>query len=358
MALKVTVTNSKEGIAVRRVADGFVDPVAIAPINSGVVLVAEKSGAIYKLNPQTGTRDLIIQVSNIGPDGIIGLAAGEKFVSNGEFFLMYTRYHSGFQSDYLIVQRYRYSPTITVEDNSGPAMMVSFPQSNGGGWLGYAADGSLLAATGDGGGPSSSAQNDASFLGKLVRITPNPDPFAGVAPQYFLFSTIAKGLHRPSGGGQIDGGVLIGDRGQDVAQELNFVANGATGQNYGSPYKEGTRVVQGTPPANLTDPALEYFRSGGLRTGQAIVGGGRGPSAVASLKDRYVFADENGSIFTVPIASFVSGTTLSSTVMERRNEDFAPNLGSIDRPVSVNAGVDGSLYILDADGEIFRVDAG
>ena len=59
LPVTVTVTDSKEGIAVHRVATGFSNPVAIAPVSATAVLVAEKAGTIYLLNPQDGSRTVL-----------------------------------------------------------------------------------------------------------------------------------------------------------------------------------------------------------------------------------------------------------------------------------------------------------
>ncbi|WP_242139101.1 PQQ-dependent sugar dehydrogenase [Sphingomonas sp. TREG-RG-20F-R18-01] len=357
LALAVTVTNSKEGIAVRRVATGFTSPVAMAPVSDTVVLVAEKGGAIYQLNPQTGARTLLVQVASPGPVGVVAMAAAPSFTTDGTFFVMYMS-----QAGSLIVNRYlRNNAGPTVPDTFGPTLAINAAQYAGGGWLGYDATGTLLAATGDAGGkgdPTGSAQDDASRLGKLLRIAANPDPYAGASPVFFLISTIAKGFHQPNGGSLSGTGILLADHGQDAAEEINSIATGATAGNFGWPFLEGTRAVQGTAPAGLTAPVLEYLRASGLRTGQAIVGGAMGPSAIPSLRSQYVFADGGGAIFAINAASLAAGTTASASMIERRDADFAPDQGTIDHPVAVTAGPGGTLYILDQDGEVFRVDAG
>jgi glucose/arabinose dehydrogenase len=354
LALSLTVTNSKEGVAVHRIATGFANPVAIAPISATAMLVAERAGAIYLLNPQTGTKTLLVQIVNVGTVGVTALAAAPTFATDGTFFAMYTT-----PTGYLVINRYLRNPAgPTVPDNFGPTLVVSAPQYAGGGWLGYDASGALLAATSDAGGkgdPSGSAQDDASRLGKLLRIVPNPDPYAGASPVFFLVSTMAKGFHQPNGGSQFGNSLLLADHGQDVAEEIDMVS-GATGSNFGWPFKEATRTVSGSPPAGLIDPVLEYFRSTGLRTGQAIIAGAMGPSAVASLRNQYILADGNGAIFAVDTGFLSAGTTSSADVVERRDADFAPDAGTITHPVAITAGPGGALFILDADGDIFRVD--
>jgi glucose/arabinose dehydrogenase len=356
LALSVTVTNSKEGVVVRRIANGFTNPVSIAPISATAILVAEKAGAVYLLNPESGAKTLLVQIANVGTVGVTALAVAPTFANDGTFFAMYAT-----ANGFLVINRYLRNPAgPTVPDNSGPVLTVSAPQYAGGGWLGYDASGALLAATGDAGGqgdPSGSAQNDGSRLGKLLRITPNPDPFAFASPVFFLVSTIAKGFHQPNGGSQLGSSLLVADHGQDFAEEIDLVSN-APGSNFGWPFKEGTRTVSSNAPAGLIDPVLEYFRSTGLRTGQAIIGGAMGPSAVASLRDQYIFADSSGAIFSIGASLLSAGTTRSADVLERRDADFAPDVGTITRPVAVTAGPGGTLYVLDADGEIFRVDGG
>lgn len=357
LALAVTVINSKEGIAVRRVATGFVSPAAISPIDDTAMLVAEKAGAVYLLNPQTGTKALLAQIANVGGVGVTAIAASRTFTSDGTFFAMYTT-----ATGFLVIERYLRNPVgPTVSYVPGSILAVNAPQYEGGGWLGFDAAGALLAATGDAGGsgdPTGSAQDDTSRLGKIIRITPNPDPFAGASPIYFLFSTIAKGLHQPNGGGQFGNAVLVADHGQAMAEEIDFLPFGGSVQNYGWPFNEGTFAVGGTPPVAVIDPVVQYPRGAGPRAGQAIVGGAIGPSAVASLRNQYVFADGSGAIFTLASASIQQGTTLAAAMFERRDADFAPDQGVIDRPVAITVSPIGSMYILDADGEIFRVDAG
>ncbi|TCP71153.1 hypothetical protein C8J43_102227 [Sphingomonas sp. PP-CE-1G-424] len=358
IALQVTVTNSKEGIAVHRVATGFIHPVAIASLSATRMLVAERSGAIYDLNPQTGARTLFYQVANVGTGdrGMIALAVAPTFTTTGIFHVMFTN-----PNGFLIVQRYlRNQAGPTVPDNSGPLLAVSAPQYPGGGWLGYDA-GNLIIATGDAGGagdPAGSAQDSSSRLGKILRVTNNPDPYAGASPQFFLVSAIAKGLRNPNGGAYYSGGLLIADSGQDVAEEVDFLPLGAPVTNFGWPFKEGTKIVHGTPPADIVDPSIQYPHTGGTRFGQAIVGGFVGSPTIASLSGVYVFADRNGALFTTPADPLRRAGTIEGPMLERRNEDFAPDQGTIDRPVSFGVASDGQAYIVDDDGEIFSIDQG
>ena len=355
LALSVTVTNSKEGVAVHRVAAGFTNPVAMSPVSATAMLVAEKGGAIYLLNLETGTKSLLIQIDNVGAVGVTAMAAAPTFAANGTFFVMYTT-----QYGYLVINRFLRNPAgPTVPDNNGPLLGISAPQYSGGGWLGYDSSGILLAATGDAGGTTDStgsAQDTTSRLGKLLRLAPNPDPYAGATAVFFLVSTIAKGFHQPNGGSQFGNSILLADHGQDVAEEIDLVTPGTSVTNFGWPFKEGTRTLGNATATDLVDPVVEYFRTTGLRTGKAIIGGAAGPSAVASLRNQYVFGDGGGAIFAINTAAITAGTTRPADAIERRDADFAPDVGTIDHPVAITSGPGGALFILDADGEVFRVD--
>ncbi|HEX8307552.1 MAG TPA: PQQ-dependent sugar dehydrogenase [Allosphingosinicella sp.] len=353
--LTVTVSNSKEGVSTRRVGTSFVNPAAASPVNDTIVLVAEKNGAIYSFNPQNGGKQLLFQIPSVSGHGVLAVLARPDFAATGRFFVMYT--NNGF----LVVNEYLRNPAgPTVPNNFGPLLQVEAPQYSGGGWLGFAPDGNLLIATGDAGGygdPSGSAQNDSSRLGKLIRGSPNPDPFAGATANFYVLNTVAKGLHRPVGGFVYPGGLLIEDRGQSIADEVNLFSIGTNGANFGWPFKEGMQLIQGNPPANLLDPVISYGRPGGVPV-LGTVGGAVAGNGVASIGGHYVFADRSGAIFSLPTATLQNGITLTLSAVERRTADFAPDSGLIDEPVAVVADSAGRVYLLDADGEIFRVDAG
>jgi glucose/arabinose dehydrogenase len=354
--IAVTVSNSKEGVSVRRVGTAFVNPAAMTPVQGGLLLVAERNGAIYAFDPQNGARQLLVQIPSVSGQGVLSIAAAPDYAARGRFFVMYT--NNGF----LIVQEYLRNVALTVPHVSGPVLGVAAPDYAGGGWLGFDPQGNLLIATGDAGGtgdPTGSAQSDSSYLGKIIRVTPHPDPFAGAAATYYILTRIAKGLHQPVGGSVyssvFSSGLLIGDRGQTVAEEINHLPTGASGVNFGWPFKEGYQIVRGPPPAGITDPVTDYPRLSGSVV-QGTVGGAVAGTLVESISGDYVFADRSGAIFTLP----TTRTTLQNarTSTERRTADFAPDVGTIDQPVAIVADSAGRLFILDGDGEVFRVDAG
>ena len=102
---------------------------------------------------------------------------------------------------------------------------------------------------------------------------------------------------------------------------------------------------------------LEYSHGSGPREGNTVTGGHvyRGP--VEALRGQYVFADfGNGNLWSFPISRIAIGTTVPSSQFILRRADFAPNAGAINLPVSFGTDQAGNLYIVDFDGEIFRIE--
>lgn len=349
LALSVTVSNSKEGIAVRRIATGFDDPTAMGwAYSSSSFLIAERNGAIYSFDGKSGNRIKVIQVPSVGDLGVLAVT---RTPGGSSIFVMYT------SSGSLIVQEYVYDNSVFkhVPRSFGPVLQVAAPDYAGGGWLGFDPGGTLEVATGDAGGtgdPSGSAQNDASLLGKLIGVT-------GGGTQSYKLTLLAKGLHQPVGGVHVSTpsavGLLIGDRGQAVADEVDFVPHLKTGSNFGWPFKEGFQIVRGTPPAGVVDPVVEYPRMSAAAV-HGIIGGAYAGVPVQAIAGDYVFADRSGVIFTLPITRMPLQNVRAG--LERRTADFVPDVGAINQPVAIVGDFDDRLYILDADGEVFVVEAG
>ena len=385
--LQVTVANSNEGIAVRRIATGFSQPLYVAGIpGDRRVLVLEKTGNIMLLDPVNGARSLFMDAalfpgagglvrnfSTAGEGGLLGIAVAPDFQSTG-IFVVYSTLANGD----IVIRRFRTGSNGLGNPASQETILtIPHPQFSNhyGGWMGYGPDGFLYIATGDGGGagdPLNNAQNRNSRLGKILRARIPADPFAGAAPVFvepapgnpFLNGggdpyVFAYGLRNPFRASFFAGGLLIGDVGQGAVEEIDLLGTNEGGANFGWPFREGTRVFRNdTPPAGLIDPVAEYSHGTGPREGRTVTGGYvyRGP--IASLQGQYVFADYiAGNIWTVPASLLVRGQTLASSRFERRNEDFAPDAGTIDQIASFGEDSSGNLYLVGLDGEIYMVTA-
>lgn len=351
--LQVTVTNDKEGIAVHRIASGFVDPVAIVPIPGDTKLfVAERGGKIYTLDPATGERTLFQEVFSSSPQGERGLKAialGPDYISSGRYFIL-----SGMEFGEVYINDCTRRGTFGgPECFRGVAAEAHGQLNNYGAFAGYGPDGKAYFVTGDAGGqrdPTGSAQNEGSILGKLLRIDNNPDPYAGASPQYYIATKLSKGFRNPRGGTFFKGMLLVGDRGESEKEEINLVSLTSAG-NYGWPFKEGSTILS-APPMATTDPVIEYPHV----QGGGVVGGYVYRGKVSSLGSQYIFADQSGVIYSVPSSQISQGKTLGPDALERRTLDFAPDAGTLGSPVAFGEDLNGELYILNANGDIFRVD--
>ena len=71
---------------------------------------------------------------------------------------------------------------------------------------------------------------------------------------------------------------------------------------------------------------------------------------------QYAFGDfVNGNLSSFPIARIGLGGTLPSSQFTVRRASFAPPQGTIDNISSFGVDQQGNLYIVDFDGEIFRI---
>ena len=383
LELTITVTNAGvDSFVVRRVGTGFDQPlyVAAVPGDAGRMFVVEKTGRIRLLTLATGAiaatpfLDVSASISADGERGLLGFATAPDFATTGTFYVYVTAPNGD-------IELRRYRTPAGNRDVADPAtadvlLRIAHPLSNhNGGWIDFGPDGFLYLAVGDGGGggdPDDNGQNRNSLLGKILRLDvandafpadPNRDyaipagnPFAsmGGAPEvwaYGLRNPFRNSFDRPTGN------LFIADVGQNMVEEVNLMRPGDAGANYGWRIREGTQPFQGSTTETLTNPVLEYLHGSGPRQGRSVTGGHvyRGP--VEALVGHYFFADFiTGNIWSVPLSRLSVGRTLPSDEFTIRTMSFAPNQGTIVNPASFGVDAAGNLYIVDFDGEVFRVE--
>jgi len=380
------------GFTVTRVSAALGQPIfADAPAGDGERLfVADRAGAVFILDRATGEvaqtpfLDLFDEVSTGGERGLLGLAFSPDFASDGTFYV-----HLSNADGDTEVRRYTVSaddPDRADPDSGDVILRVEQPFSNhNGGFLGFGPEGLLHLALGDGGGslPNSDdnpAQDPGSLLGKVLRLDvsgddfpddplrdyaiPAGNPFAegGGAPEVW-----ALGLRNPfrASFDPATGDLFIGDVGEGRLEEVDILPAGQGGLNFGWNAFEGTldfRQTANVPEgAAFTPPVLEFEHGGGPLQGNSVTGGvvHRGP--IEALRGEFVFGDfVSGNIWSVPAerltAAREAGETLTGADFTLRNDQIAPDAGSIDLISSFGTDADGNLYITDLDGEIFRVD--
>ena len=382
--LVVNVTNAgPDGFRVRRVATGLAQPlyVTAVPDGSGRVFVVERAGRIRILDPVTGAiaatpfLDIVGQTTTDSERGLLGFAVAPDFATTGTFYVYLTNLAGDSE-----LRRYRTLPGN--RDRADPTtgdVILAFDQpfaNHNGGWLDFGPDGFLYLASGDGGSsgdPQNNAQNPNTLLGKMLRIDPSSDAFptdafrdyaippgnpfaaAGGRPEIW-----ALGLRNPfrASFDPATGNLWIGDVGQGAIEEVDLMRPTDGGANFGWRIFEGTQIFAGPSLPGLTPPVAEYGHGSGPRQGNSITGGYvyRGP--VEALRGQYIFGDFiTGNLWSFPLSRISLGATLASSEFTLRNASFAPTQGTIDNIASFGVDQQGNLYIVDFDGEIFRIEA-
>jgi glucose/arabinose dehydrogenase len=302
--------------------------------------------------------------------GLLGLAFHPDYARNGRFFVNYTD-----PLGTTVVSEFRASSNPDLANAASERVLLrqAQPYSNhNGGHLAFSPlDGKLYVGLGDGGSggdPQNNAQNDATWLGKMLRIdvdakdpgkeyaVPADNPFAGRTSP--LAEIWAKGLRNPwrYSFDRAKGDLWIGDVGQGSWEEIDWrAASSQGGENYGWRRMEGAHCydpASGCQTSALTLPVLEYPHTSSPQR-CSVTGGvvARGPS-VPEIAGRYLFADYcSGELFSV--------LRLGAGVTDARNHkgEWVPAGGrSIGNVTDIGEDARGDVYVADpAGGEVFRL---
>lgn len=401
-----TVPNpvAAQSISVERVASGLNRPVFLtAPPGDfeRVFILEQHTGQIRILQLASGSVSptpflTIPNISQGNEQGLLGLAFHPNYATNGFFYVNVT-------TPTTRVLRYSVSAgDSNLADPSGELQILEIDQPQGnhnGGWIGFGPDEFLYVALGDGGGAndfgtghtsgSGNAQDLTSLLGKILRLDVDGDDFPGDASRNYAIPVSnpfvglmgedeiwAWGLRNPwrMSFDRMTGDLYIADVGQGTCEELNLqLARSVGGENYGWRLREGvietpTAGIGGARPLGAIDPFLDYSHGGANGCsnpppeffGSSITGGYvyRGP--IASLRGRYFFADFVrgriwSTIWDLSNPSTHDGTNCTDLTDHALDPDFDPDVGTIDSIASFGEDSAANLYVIDLDGEIFRV---
>ncbi len=259
--------------------------------------------------------DINTLVSTGGERGLLGLAFHPDYASNRYFFVYYTDL-----SGDSVIARYQVSVGDANDADEGTATPVlSFSQpapNHNGGDLHFGDDGYLYISSGDGGGDWCGSQDNASLLGKILRIDVDTDDFpmdsdrnygipptnpnagtAGAAPEIWVM-----GLRNPwrFSFDRANGDLFIGDVGEGTWEEFDHLPVGSqSNANLGWPWFEGdstfTTCSEPMGPFTSCDdspftcPVLELNQSVGACS--AIGGYRYRGSGYPSLQGIYFFTD-------------------------------------------------------------------
>ena len=266
--------------------------------------VAEKSGRVRRIVNGSARVVVRVKVSAGSEQGLLGLA----FSLDGQkLYVDYTDRQGNTHVDEFTMHKNK-----AQHKTRRPILFQAQPFANhNGGQVTVGPDGMLYVGFGDGGSggdPFGNAQNLGTFLGKILRINPNPsggfpysipldNPFVGVPgakPEIWMY-----GLRNPwrFSLDRATHDVWIGDVGQNLFEEIDFAPAGQTGINWGWNRREGMHpYLGGTSPVDARDPVIETSHADG---NCAITGGYvyRG-SAIPALSGAYVYGDFcTGEIF-------------------------------------------------------------
>lgn len=382
--IAVTVANvGPDGFRVARVGAGLAQPLYLTGMRdgSGRVFIVEQAGRIRILNPANGAisatpfLDVSAETTTTGERGLLGLALAPDFAVGGTFYVYMTN-----PAGQIEIRRYRTmaaNPNQADPSTADVILRIEHPgqDNHNGGWIDFGPDGMLYLATGDGGGggdPTNNAQNLGSFLGKMLRIDPRTDAFPADPLRDYaipagnpfaagggLAEIWAYGLRNPfrASFDLLTQTLWIGDVGQAAREEIDLMRPSDAGANFGWRILEGTAPFSGGPTTGLIPPVAEYLHGTGPREGNSVTGGYvyRGP--IEAFRGNYFFGDfVIGNIWSVPVARINPGNTLPSARFTLRRTQFAPAAGTINNISSFGVDQAGNLYIVDYDGEIFRVE--
>ena len=301
--------------------------------------------------------DISDRLGTGGERGLLGLAFHPEFATNGRIFVNYTNPGGATR-----ISEFR----ATSADRADPAtervrLLVPQPFSNhNGGSVNFGNDGRLYIALGDGGSggdPLGSGQNLSVLLGKILRIdvdsgapyaVPADNPFAataGAEPEIRAY-----GLRNPwrMSFDRATGDLYVGDVGQSEREEINVgLAARGGGENYGWNVTEGTLCFnpsRGCDTSGITMPVLDYGHGEGCSvTGGVVYAGCRIPDLVGT----YFYGDF--------CTGFVRSFRLADGVATDQ-QDWTAGLEGIGRISSFGTDAAGEVYVVDYDGEIYRLE--
>jgi hypothetical protein len=302
--------------------------------------------------------DVSARISAGGERGLLGLAFHPGYAQNGRFFVNYTDRNGDTH-----IAEFRGGPGADTADAASERLILfvaqPFSNHNGGG-LAFGRDGMLYIGLGDGGSggdPFRNGQSLDSHLGKMLRIdVDRGTPYAVPADNPFVATAGARGeiwaygLRNPwrFAFDRTTGDLLIADVGQGDWEEVDVgLASRRGGENYGWNVTEGTHCFSprsGCDTAGITLPILEYDHGEGCSvTGGVVYRGCRLPG----YQGTYFYSDY--------CSAFVRSFRLEAgRATDRRDWTMALGRG-LDRPTSFGVDADGEAYIVDQDGEIYRI---
>ena len=342
----------------------------------------EQTGKIYLIN-NLQNKSLFLDLSkkisvSVTPDerGLLGMVFDPNFQSNGFFYVSYID-----TENYSVVSRFRLSENKDEVDIESEKKLIYFEQpfnNHNGSHLDFnPIDNYLYISFGDGGAsgdPYGNAQNLHNFFGSILRIDPQDDG------SYLIPNDNPLVLHKKNNDSDIkseiwayglrnvwrfsfdnnNGDIYMGDVGQYLWEEINYLEFGENGGNFGWNIMEGNHCYPepGCDKEGFINPIFEYpsdanypFSLMGIKqenvSGCSVTGGYiyRG-NQIKSLYGLYIFSDFcTGKIWALdPLKNIVQEIT-------------EPLLGSEKHMISsFSQDINNEIYIVEFSGKIYKIE--
>jgi glucose/arabinose dehydrogenase len=339
---------------------GLSSPVDLqAPPGDARLFIAELPGRIRVVQGgvllPTPFLDISGRVFTLGEAGLLSFAFDPQFSTNGFVYVHFIENIPNTNGD-IVVERYGVSTGDPNQlDVSSAELVIRISHhdfaNHYGGRVAFGPDGMLYLSTGDGGGGGDTlgnGQNLTTHLGKLLRLDVSTLPYT-IPPDNPTWGAAqssenwAIGLRNPFryAFDVPTGRLVIADVGQGQREEVDVVAAGASGLNFGWNIMEGMLCFAGPCPSpGLTLPVYDYDHSQGC----AIIGGYvyRG-AAIPELQGQYLFSDLCGG--------FVRSLSMENGVVTAGQ---APSV-NVGTPLSFGQDGFGEIYVLTADNRVLRI---
>lgn len=314
------------------------------------IWMTERYGRVSRLNPQTGDRttilDLTSEVLDVSEAGLLGLVLHPNFATTPQVFLAYVYFSNGYKEK---IVRYDYNSNSNALENE--FVLIDGINANSthiGCRLMILPDNTILASTGDY-QTTSSSQNDNSLSGKILRMNldgtiPSDNPFG---PNSYVYS---KG-HRNAQGLALgpNGTIYSSEHGPTTNDELNIIVPGG---NYGWPSVAGycntsTEMAACNNMTNYQDPLTIWYSGSTIAPSDLIwydheaIPEWQGKLLMTVLKAEHLKVIE------------VDGTTGTSVVDQEilfnasheNNPSSSFNQGQFDRLRDICAAPDGRVFL-------------
>lgn len=321
----------------RLIASGLTRPVDLqsAYDGSGRLFIIEKYGVIRLFKDGLLLQEPFLNIDDRVNDrgnemGLLGFAFHPNFEQNGYFYVNYTG-----EGGHTFISRFQASGD-TADPNSETILLTvnqPYPNHNGGA-VTFGPDGYLYLGLGDGGAggdPLKNGQNTESLLGKILRINVDQgDPYAIPADNPFGNEVWAYGLRNPwrISFDQVTGDLWIGDVGQNVWEEIDYLPAGSPGgANFGWSIMEASYGYDGEAQPGLLLPAAEYSHDFGC----SVTGGYVYRGAMPEWNGVYLYGDYCSGIIWGLInvngqwqsqSLFEAGTTITSFGQDESGEVY------------------------------------